>query len=387
DPVNAAAHNRPTSVYALNEAPVTCVGNGANGCHASGHGSQSNSLLASWDGVSDPNLQDPAANAPVSSIDFCYNCHDADGPSSIDVKAQFNTATNYQATASSNNLVNQRHDIATADQTYSSGVVSCNDCHSVHADSSTANGAPVLDLDPTPPAPLPLYSKDGTYTDDGHAISYNSGGNFDPCNPNGLPPSTECAEPDYIQFCLVCHDGIDHANDGVDNAPPGVTIPAAMTNIALRYDGVNQHGSGNGGGTAKGYLKYPWNAQGATTHPGAYAALNCTTCHGAHGSGNIFNLRTSITVAGVQMRVGGWAGDTIGNPRAPYNCATPGDPATCSTVYKLPPMDGRNINEATGQQANRQWGAWCSFCHQMEGHGQSEENTCNTGHVHSGGNF
>jgi hypothetical protein len=97
DPVNAAAHNRPTSVYPT--APVTCLGNGANGCHASGHGSQSNSLLASWDGVSDPNLENPAGNAPVSSIDFCYNCHDADGPSSIDVKAQFNTATNYQATA------------------------------------------------------------------------------------------------------------------------------------------------------------------------------------------------------------------------------------------------------------------------------------------------
>jgi predicted CXXCH cytochrome family protein len=296
----------------------------------------------------------------------------------MDVKAQFNTATNYQAEASSGNLVNQRHDITTADQTYSGGVVSCKDCHSVHVDSSATHAAPVVD--PDTDTPLPLYSKDGSYTDHGLNIAYNSGGNLDPCNPDGLPPSTECAEPDYIQFCLTCHDG-------PDNAPPGVTLPGSMTNIAARYDGANQHGSGDGSGTSKGYLKYPWNAQGATTHPGAYASMNCTTCHGAHGSVNIFNLRESITVAGVQMRVGGWTGDTIGNPRAPYDCGTAGVPETCSTVYKLPPMDGRNINEATGTQENRQWGAWCSFCHQMESHAQDEGNTCNTGHVHGSGNF
>ena len=364
-----SAHYRPSGTFP--SSPVTCVGNGANGCHASGHGTQSNNLLASWDGISDPNAGDPAADTPVAPIDFCYNCHSADGPSVIDVETQFNTATNYQTEATSGNLVNQRHDITTADQTYSGGVVSCKDCHSVHVDSSATHGAPVVD--PDTDTPLPPYS----YTNS----NYDSGGNFDPCNPNGLPPGTGCAEPDYIQFCLACHDG-------PGNEPPGVTMPGNMTNIAARYAvGVNQHGAGDGGGTAKGYLKYPWNAQGATTHPGAYAALNCTTCHGAHGSGNIFNLRESITVAGVQMRVGGWTGDGVGDPRAPYNCTTPGDPATCSTVYKLPPMDGRNINDATGVQENRVWGAWCSFCHQMEAHGQSEDATCNQGHLHGGGNF
>ena len=280
--------------------------------------------------------------------------------------------------------VNQRHDITTADQTYSGGVVSCNDCHAVHMDSSVTHNAPVMD--PDGPTPLPLYSKDGSYTDDNHTLSYNSGGNLDPCNPNGLPPSTECAEPDSIQFCLTCHDGSD-------TAPPGVTVPGAMTNIASRYTGINQHGSGDGSGTAKGYLKYPFNAQGATTHPGAYAALQCTTCHGAHGSPNIFNLRESITVAGVQMRVGGWGDgtDEIGNPRAPYNCTdlTGGvvNPDSCSTTYKLPPMSGRNIDDASGVQQSRVWGAWCSFCHQMEAHGQGEDATCNSGHVHGSGNF
>jgi hypothetical protein len=66
-----AAHNRPSGSFP--SSPVTCIGNGANGCHASGHGSESNDLLASWDGVSDPNLGTPASSAPVSPLDFCYN--------------------------------------------------------------------------------------------------------------------------------------------------------------------------------------------------------------------------------------------------------------------------------------------------------------------------
>ena len=277
-------------------------------------------------------------------------------------------------------MVNQRHDITTEDQTYSTGAVSCNDCHSVHVDSSATHGAPVID--PEADTPLPLYD----YTNG----SYNSGGILDPCSPVGLAAPITCAEPDYIKFCLACHDGA---------APTGdVTLPGAMENIAARYAlGVNKHGGGDGGGTAKGYLKYPWNAQGATTHPGTpYAALNCTTCHGAHGSVNIFNLRESITVGGVPMRVGGWGDgtDDIGNPRAPYNCTDltggPGggvNPDSCSTTYKLPPIDGRNINEATGVQENRRWGAWCSFCHFMEPHGQSEDATCQSGHVHRQGAF
>jgi len=50
-------------------------------------------------------------------------------------------------------------------------------------------------------------------------------------------------------------------------------------------------------------------------------------------------------------------------------------------------MDGRNINDATGEQADHYWGAWCSFCHQMESHGQAEDNKCRQGHMHGGGNF
>jgi len=127
-------------------------------------------------------------------------------------------------------------------------------------------------------------------------------------------------------------------------------------------------------------MKMPWvtGANNALNYdPGAsYAALNCTTCHGAHGSGNIFNLKTSITVAGVQMQIGG-----VGNMPVPARISDP-------TVYTLPPMDGRNVNEATGVQTDHYWGAWCSFCHKMDGHpGKVEADSCTGGHMHNGGAF
>lgn len=155
-------------------------------------------------------------------------------------------------------------------------------------------------------------------------------------------------------------------------------MPAGMIDIATAYQ-ADHHGRINGGGAGQGYLKYPWNTSGATSDPDPYAAYNCTVCHGPHGGDNIYNLRKSITVAGVVMSVGGWTGDTIGEPRASQ--------ATDLTTYILPPMDGRNIDESIGVQTDRYWGAWCSFCHQMESHGQSEDNECRSGHIHGGGNF
>ena len=116
---------------------------------------------------------------------------------------------------------------------------------------------------------------------------------------------------------------------------------------------------------------------GVNSDPTAgYAAMNCNTCHGAHGTGNIFNLKTSITVAGVQMQVGG-----VNNMPVPARIS---DPA----VYTLPPMDGRNVNETTGVQTDHYWGNWCTFCHKMDAHpGKVEADSCTGGHMHGGGAF
>jgi hypothetical protein len=249
------------------------------------------------------------------------------------------------------------------------GALTCNNCHSPHVDT---DAYPAM-LDPDNQALIGDYSPTGVYNEDGYNFSYNTGGSpiLDPVNPQGLGSSGR-TEPDYIKFCLTCHDGT--VPTGV-----GISMPSTMENIATTYSGADQHGADSANGSPKGYMKYPWNTNGSTSEISEYAAMNCTTCHGPHGSNNIFNLRESITVAGVQMSVGGWTGDSIGQPRASQ--------ALDLTTYILPPMNGRNIDETNGVQQYRNWGAWCSFCHQIEAHGLSEEDTCNQNHVHGGGNF
>jgi predicted CXXCH cytochrome family protein len=328
-----------------------------------------------------PHDSGPGTDNSLEREGFCLNCHSSGGVSNIDIDAQFNGLTNdWLITGNDGNgsPINGRHDVMPADQAVSGGVVTCKNCHSPHADN---DASPAMMVPGDHVTPIGNYSPTSSYVTAGppaYDYSYNNGTNQDPVNPQGLGGSGR-TEPDYIKFCLTCHDG---------NTPAGVTMPAGMIDIASSYQLQDHHGRINGGDAGQGYLKYPWNTNGATSDPSTpYAAFNCTVCHGPHGSENIYNLRESVTVAGVQMRVGGWTGDDIGNPRAPYDCSTPGDPATCSTTYILPPMDGRNINDNTGLQEDRYWGAWCSFCHQMEQHGQAEDNRCRSGHIHGGGNF
>jgi hypothetical protein len=355
---STAGHNRP--VATSGSSPVSCMGDGNNGCHASGHGTESNFLLASYnDGVGDP-----ATNAPVSPTMFCFNCHD--GSPAVDIQAQFNTATNYQTIANSGATLNQKHDIGTAATGYTDGAISCADCHSVHVDNADN---PVADPDDA--SPLPPYSTGGSYTDDGHNWAYDGGGNQDPVNPAGMVggPYTQ---PDYIQFCLSCHDG---------TTPPGVTMPT-MVNMALDSNGGgyprDHHGpiEGNAGSkVGKGSMKKPYvtDAEFAAGDDPAtpYAAMNCSDCHGAHGSPNIANLRSSITIGGVVMTVGGEPGTGVLN-EAHY---------AGSSTYILPEISG-------GSQQDHYWGAWCTFCHRMEGHpGKVETDACTTGHMHGGGAF
>jgi hypothetical protein len=79
-------------------------------------------------------------------------------------------------------------------------------------------------------------------------------------------------------------------------------------------------------------------------------------------------------VAGTVMSVGG-----DGNMNDPSYA---GD-----TTYTLPLMDGTVINDSTGVQTDHYWGAWCSFCHKMESHGVSEEDSCTGAHMHGQGSF
>jgi hypothetical protein len=350
----SAGHNRPTGPPV-----VGCLG----GCHSSAHGTTKSKLLNP-----SPPTWTVGAALPNYFTNFCMNCHDG-SPSTKNVAAEFDTGTDYSVTGMNGASNNQRHDVigGTQEPDYAPAVA-CMSCHSPHVDNA-AN--PVRN--PETGNELPTYS--GTDTTNGsgswNGISYDLGGNLDPANPEGGGSESEL---DYIQFCLVCHDG---------TAPAGVDL-GSSPDISASYltsRGGKQHGNGEGGSgssTGKGILKPPWttqadfNADLDPTNP--YAALNCTTCHGAHGSGNIYNLRTSITVAGTQMKVGGVKlGSEFDNQDNPF-------PQHGSTTYIMP-VDGTN-------QTSDRFSAWCTFCHEMNAHaGVGDTTACNSGHRHGGNNF
>ena len=265
------------------------------------------------------------------------------------------------------------------DNYHDTSQITCANCHSPHVDNTSA--APPVLGDPDTAVPVSTYSRLGSYNEDGKSFNYYSTtADLDPVNPEG--GAGGFTAPDYIQFCLACHDG---------TTPPGVTMTANMTNMADAYSPVgapstDKHGigvpSGQGTSTNRGGMKVPWVTAGdATTDndpSGPYAAMNCTTCHGAHGTGNIFNLRTSITVAGVQMSVGG-TGANANN----YDTTRTPDP----TFYTLPPLAETFRNSGVFIQEDHSWGAWCTFCHKMDGHGKDELVNCTGGHMHGGGAF
>jgi predicted CXXCH cytochrome family protein len=350
-------------------AAIGCVG-----CHV-GHGSTRHSLLDP-----DPPVFAPDGGASNFDTDFCINCHDADGPSAKDISADLSYAT--QETTNSKNssaFVNNRHDLRADDQTASTASIDCKDCHRPHADSQ-AN--PVRN--PDDGSVLPLYDFNlGSYNGNAYSSApdtsdpCNTTGDLDPLNPLGICDQGY-TEPDMISFCVACHDNTLPAGTGAtfatDHPPPTNMEASYFTDRNKDY-----HGAQVNSNAGQGMLKYPWNVLTGTgvygMPPGEvdrpYAAMNCTTCHDAHGSGNIFNLRTSITVAGFPMQTGGWSGDTIGQ--------------RVTTDYLMPDTDGNSANGV--QQEAFFWGAWCSFCHWMEPHGRSETAACNTGHRHMGGNF
>jgi len=359
-------------------APTTCFGDGEFGCHASAHGSLKTKLLA-------PDTTDGGTNDSGQLEGFCLNCHTASGASSIDINAQFGgLATNFQVAGTGTNpatylKANQKHDVLPADQAYSGAVMTCTDCHNPHA--ATADD-PVVN--PDDGSALNTYSVLNTYAYSGNTLNYSwdtVSGDYDPVNPQGYIVDVggpTLSEPDYVEFCLVCHDGV---------APPGVVLPSGQQfmNMADVYRLNDKHGRLVGStNTSRGYMKEPWATAAQYSSglepDGPYAALNCTLCHSPHGTGNIYHLRESIEVAGYTMTVGGV--DAFVDPATcPRNCDNifASFPDFGSTTYTLP------LN-ASSQQEYLGWGPWCTFCHEPS-HGTADGFACQSGHRHGGGNF
>jgi predicted CXXCH cytochrome family protein len=178
--------------------------------------------------------------------------------------------------------------------------------------------------------------------------------------------TTSPPAPDYVGFCLTCHDG---------SAPAGAEAANNLENVAAHYLGNDQHGAQECCSSNNGYLKSVWNpnAGAGNDHTTPYAALQCTTCHDQHGTNNIYHLKQSITVNGQQMTI--------------YDGTT--------TDYTLPCLDTdeRTVipcTQANATQYYRHWAAYCSFCHVHTNHNyppNNEDTTCSAAHVHGGSNF
>jgi hypothetical protein len=359
---------------------VSCFGDGNFGCHGSGHGGQKLAILA------------PAESGPGTSPDFtdenetfCLTCHDGGGPAltppAPNVLADFGgsfAASAQTVIAESNAFINMNHDVLPADKDANAAVnttrpvITCTNCHLQPHDSPT--GGPSIKDPDTATVGDPLktgtaftqtYAKTNVYNEDGHNWSYqDSAADQSPITPEGGGTHDDT---DYVAFCLTCHDG---------TTPPGVTMSGSMLDIATTYGANDYHGrvpnNGTGTSTNRGGMKAPWTAggDGKDEDPSApYAAMPCTICHGPHGSGSIYNLRTSINVAGTQMSTGSWGtGD-------PYD-------SIIGTTYEIPTYLDRN-----GERINRTWGAWCTFCHHLTGHGYAEDQVCRSGHIHGGNDF
>jgi predicted CXXCH cytochrome family protein len=174
---------------------------------------------------------------------LCFTCHD--GSPVADQRADFSPTVwvNLGIGASGNLRLNNHHDVLAADQATSGTRIECVACHDPHR---ATRAVPVV-ADPDP--------SDGRVPRPG--LSW-SGSDL------------------RSELCLDCHDG---------SLPATVTPPTtALVNVRTTFLGTDKHGAPS---TTTAVLKagYGW-AMGDV--------VPCGACHDAHGSSNLFHLRTVV---------------------------------------------------------------------------------------------
>ena len=237
---------------------ISCFGDGAYGCHSSGHGSKKRRMLAPYNVAPS---SDPGANNYLYEEEegFCFNCHDSDGPSSIDMKTRWTTPIRWvqqglSVTGTTNPNFNDRHDVQYEAQQVSGAKIECTDCHNPHE----ASPEYPFKLDPDP-GRTPVTPMSGSIV----GKTWTEYWDFDPSLPS--KPQT--------YFCLDCHD---------NTFPAAVTPPTiALANIDYAWDQDNplspnpdMHGTTDtaGEGIVTG-LQY----ETANT-----VILSCEKCHNPH---------------------------------------------------------------------------------------------------------
>jgi hypothetical protein len=241
--------------------------------------------------------------ADISAASYvCMGCHDADGPATADIVAQFQLGGFWPSETGS--TLSRTHDLLLT--------MDCSDCHNPH--SSNGLGFDITDPqrtlrpDPDPTDGWAPGDDDGDGTPDS-----NAGGNLWVA---GVTPSSWISE-----WCLSCHDG---------TMPASIRQPAALVNIYDVWIGpsaINQHGAVGSGADLTVASGYP--------DGGTNTILNCETCH--HKGHNIDSKLAQ----------------TLANP-----LDVNGDPITTSEQYGAPiePYDDPNVDGPL----------WCTACHQSD---------------------
>jgi hypothetical protein len=243
----------------------------------------------------------------------CYQCHNnsANSANGTNIYLQFTMRNDtYPGLGINNgyyNYVNTRHDITDSDQNYSSTKLECTNCHSAHNASKTN----VL-----------INPEDNT--------SFNK---------TMIHPGTGKVIPDYVTFCLKCHD---------NTWSPNVIGPLIISNISYWYlmnlTKGDWHGAASGDKFNNTYLIGPYASQAGKNN---VPAMPCNDCHDSHGSSSLYHLKTLTDQYGVNMTI-----------------------------------TSANINSSDVDH-------WCSHCHKdpmQTNTSQQIRGNCLTSHCHSHGN-
>jgi predicted CXXCH cytochrome family protein len=311
------------SSHEQSAAIVGCYGDGQFGCHATGHGSVKQNLLA------------PAGTAPTPPANaeeeegFCLSCHRSGGVATTDLKTAFDQPINWVQLAtglSSNPNLNDRHDVQYAAQTRSGAKIECTSCHDPHR----ASAAQKYILDPDP--------------SDGHVVGT-----------DWYFAAYQTANDRLSEFCLDCHDGT--FSSGVIGHP----APYPITNIRTTWidDGMGAR-----------------TASSANLRSGTGwtigDVLPCRACHATH-----LQLDRHVTPPSVGtpslFRVVDMVWNKAGTDSLFFQDSKASDPL----IYNYAITNNQDKNDFTSG------GYWCNTCHNR--YSMTGKENCYDCHRHGDG--